>query len=116
MRLIDADQLKELILKERDAIPKTISERYGFDIGRPNNHGNSMRGGIRKALRCMEKTPTVKIETVKHGKWTVEEVPLWIVKGKVVSTSIVCVCSACGRKADTKTKYCSNCGSKMDGE
>lgn len=59
VRLIDADVLKELILKERDAIPKTIVERYSFGVGSPNKHGNSMRGGIRKALRCMEQCPTI---------------------------------------------------------
>ena len=59
MRPIDADELKKLILKERDAIPKEIYERYGFGVGTPNKHGNSMRGGIRIALRCMENTPTL---------------------------------------------------------
>lgn len=58
-RLIDADELKKAILKERDAIPTTTTERYGFGVEVPYNHGNSMRGGIRKALRCVEQTPTV---------------------------------------------------------
>lgn len=67
MRLIDADVLKEAILKERDAIPDVIIERYTF--GRvPNNHGDSMRGGIRKALRCMEQTPTIDAVPVVRCK------------------------------------------------
>lgn len=57
MRLIDADVFKAKLLAERDAIPKTLTERYGFE--RQNNFGNAMRGGIRKALRCMEQTPTI---------------------------------------------------------
>ena len=59
MRLIDADALKEKLLKERDAIPLTRTERYGFGVEFPNHHGESMRGGIKKALRCMEQTPTI---------------------------------------------------------
>ena len=70
MRLIDADALKEKILKERDAIPKTVTERYSFGVGFPNHHGNSMRGGIRKALRCMEQTPTIDPESLRpQGEW-----------------------------------------------
>lgn len=68
MRPIDADELKKLILKERDAIPKEIYERYGFGVGTPNKHGNSMRGGIRIALRCMENTPTLDVVEVVRCK------------------------------------------------
>lgn len=59
MRLIDADALKEMLIKERDAIPLTCTERYGFGVEFPNRHGQSMRGGIKKAFRCMEQTPTI---------------------------------------------------------
>ena len=59
MRLIDADALKEQLIKERDAIPLTKTERYGFGVEFPDPHGMSMRGGINKAFRCMEKTPTI---------------------------------------------------------
>ena len=59
MRLIDADALKEMLIKERDAIPLTKTERYSFGVGLPNPHGMSMRGGINKAFKCMEKVPTI---------------------------------------------------------
>ena len=59
MRLIDADALKEKIIKERDAIPLKKTERYGFCVEFQDPHGMSMRGGIRNALRCMEETPTI---------------------------------------------------------
>lgn len=48
MRLIDADELKKSILKERDAIPKAVYKRYELAVS-----------GIRVALRCMENTPTI---------------------------------------------------------
>ena len=74
MRLIDADALKEMLIKERDAIPLTKTERYGFGVDFPNQHGMSMRGGINKAFRCMEQTPTidavpvVRCKDCKHGE------------------------------------------------
>jgi hypothetical protein len=68
MRLIDADALKEKLIEERDAIPLTCTERYGFGVEFPNHHGQSMRGGIRKALRCMEQTPTIDAVPVVRCK------------------------------------------------
>ena len=59
MRLIDADALKAKLIEERDSIPLTCTERYGFGVEFPNHHGTSMRGGINKAFRCMEQTPTI---------------------------------------------------------
>ena len=52
-RLVDANEVVKAILAERDKIPyELISEK-------PFKHGNSMRGGIRKALRCIEQAPTI---------------------------------------------------------
>lgn len=113
MRLIDADALKELILKERDAIPKTVVERYSFGAEIPNSHGNSMRGGIRKALRCMEQTPTIDPESLRpKGQWVYDDGNLeW-------------ACSECLRAAHVNlgaisgyilSDFCPNCGAKMEG-
>ena len=53
MRLIDATEVVKNIVAERDKIPyELVSEK-------PFKHGNSMRGGIRKALRCIEQAPAV---------------------------------------------------------
>ena len=119
MRLIDADELKRRILEERDKIPLTIVERYSFGVGTPNRHGQSMRGGIRKALRCMEETPTANAEERKQGRWirTDKEYEddwsythlYWI------------TCPFCGLKLNSdsthltasKMHYCPNCGAKL---
>lgn len=53
MRLIDANRVVKDIISERDKIP------YELVPEKPFKHGNSMRGGIRKALRCIEQAPTV---------------------------------------------------------
>lgn len=76
MRLIDADELKKMLIKERNAMPLTKTERYGFGVKVPNHHGMSMRGGINKAFRCMEQTPTidavpvVRCRECKHRRFT----------------------------------------------
>lgn len=109
MRLIDADALKEKLLKERDAIPKTITERYGFGVETPNKNGDFMRGGIRKALRCMEQTPTIDAVPVVHAKWKLNR------DGSGT-------CSNCIRTRNdvwdmgNLDNYCSYCGAMMDGE
>ena len=59
-RLIDANEVVKAILAERDKIPRTVpAAPYELVTEKPFNHGNSMRGGIRKALRCIEQAPTV---------------------------------------------------------
>ena len=74
MRLIDANKVVKAILVERDKIPyELVSEK-------PFKHGNSMRGGIRKALRCIEQAPTVDAvhvvrceKCVLHGNCVTED-------------------------------------------
>lgn len=69
MRTIDADALKELLIKERDTIPLTKTDRYGFGVELPDPHGLSMRGGINKAFCCMEQTPTIDaVPVVRCGE------------------------------------------------
>ena len=75
MRLIDANEVVENIVAERDKIP------YELVSGKPFKHGNSMRGGIRKALYCVEQAPTVAAvpvvrceKCVAHGNCFAEHV------------------------------------------
>ena len=102
--------LKEKLLKERDAIPTTRVERYSFGVESPNRDGNAMRGGIRKALRCMEQTPTADVVEVKHARW----VPC--------KNNAGYKCSYCGARIKNSAKcngnhiFCHKCGAKMDGE
>ena len=64
-RLIDANKVVKAILAERDKIPyELVSEK-------PFKHGNSMRGGIRKALRCIEQAPTVDAVPVVRCKYCI---------------------------------------------
>lgn len=111
-RLIDANELKQRILEERDKIPLTLPcAVYELRIDKPNHHGNAIRGGIRKALHCMEQCKTVDAAPVVHGHWD---------EGKYHG---YCCCSNCRDVyilkewlVDGKWNYCPNCGAKMDGE
>lgn len=57
-------------------------------------------GGARK---LMVEAPAVDAVPVMHGRW-------WDVG------SLSCRCSECGCKAAAETKYCPNCGARMDEE
>lgn len=60
MRIIDANEVVKNIVAERDKIPRTVSTApYEIGTEKPYHAGNQMRGGIRKALRCIEQAPTV---------------------------------------------------------
>jgi hypothetical protein len=112
MRLIDADALKKLILEERDKIPFTVpAAPYEFVKEKANIHGNAVRSGIRKALRCMEQTPTIEAEPVRHGKITHRTI--WHTSGwGEIYTSYSC-CSF-QEKGKMHHNFCPNCGAKMD--
>ena len=111
MRPIDADALKKLLLEERDKIPLEVVERYSVGIPSPYKHGQSMRGGIRKALRCLEKTPTLDYAPVVHGEWGEYEAPYGFPSLNGFP------CSVCDmHQVDIRgLYYCPNCGAKMDG-
>lgn len=66
-RYIDADVAIKKILDIRDEIPRTINGLFGKEI--TNHNGDLMRGGLRKALRCINDTPTADVEGVV---WCVE--------------------------------------------
>ena len=68
-RLIDANAVVKAILEERDKIPRTITTApYELGTEKPFHAGDQMRGGIRKALRCIEQAPTVDAEVVTRCK------------------------------------------------
>lgn len=71
MKLLNYNELKTLLLEERDKIPLTVpGARYEMNIPQPNKHGEAMRGGIRIALRCMERCQPIFMEDPRpKGRW-----------------------------------------------
>lgn len=114
MRTIDADEFKKLLLTERDAIPRTFTERYEFGVERKNHFGDAMRGGIRKALRCMEQCPTLEVEPVKHGRWTENHHVSYDDMREENVHWYTYTCSECDFEAMDDSHYCPNCGARMD--
>lgn len=101
MRLIDADALRDKLQEEIDkAIPP-------FDdvIG-------SIRCGVRLARNIVEDEPTVDAVPVRHGKW-IHEVRYTI---DSLHSYQQYRCSECDMTYITNTKYCPNCGARMDAE
>lgn len=61
MRLVDANKVTQSIVDERNKIPLTVPcAPYELVKEKPYKHGQAMRGGIRKALRCINDAPTVE--------------------------------------------------------
>lgn len=108
-RLIDANEVVKEILAERDKIPRTVpTAPYELGTEKPYHAGDQMRGGIRKALRCIEQAPTVDAVPVAHGRWVEKE---------KYTFGIMYDCSLCeNRILDNghNWNYCPNCGAKMD--
>ena len=68
-RLIDANAVVKAILEERDKIPRTVpTAPYELGTEKPFRAGDQMRGGIRKALRCIEQATTVDAVPVVRCK------------------------------------------------
>lgn len=116
MKLLNYNELKTLLLEERDKIPLTVpGARYEMNIPQPNKHGESMRGGIRIALRCMERCQPITLDDLRPtGRWLTwsEKFPKHNVEHGV---SLGVFCSLCELHADNISGFCPNCGADMRG-
>ena len=67
----------------------------------------------KKAIRVVEKAPTIEAEPVRHGKWVKADSQQYFRKHYPYFT-----CSECGYRKDSQKKwdYCPNCGARMDKE
>ena len=68
------------------------------------------------AQDLLDQAPLVDVEPVRHGRWETKEYTTedsfddWIVIHHEE------VCSECGKGQGERSKFCPNCGAKMDGE
>ena len=84
-RLVDANEVVKAILAERDKIPRTITTApYELGTEKPYHAGDQMRGGIRKALRCIEQAPTVDAAPVVRCRECIAYTPVDDNTGKCV--------------------------------
>lgn len=68
---------------------------------------NADFNSIETIQRWIDNAPT--IDPVRHGKWVGGD-------GKPKKDSFSVYCSACGKWSEYRTKYCGECGAKMDTE
>ena len=65
-------------------------------------------------LKSIDYAPSADAESVRHGHWEED------VRYRASPLGIGCLirykCSVCGTFVDQETKYCCNCGAKMDEE
>ena len=63
-------------------------------------------------LTAIDYAPSADVEPVRHGHWEED------VRYRASPLGIGCLirykCSVCGMFADQETKYCHNCGAKME--
>lgn len=106
MRLIDADKLHNARLR-------AIRAYENANIFNPK----AIRENIKPLLDIIVDTPTINPDDlVKHGEW-IEYI------NSIGKTQNFHVCSECGCEApcnsagiEKLSKYCYNCGAKMDGK
>ena len=111
MRLINYEEYKNKLLKVRDSIPLTVpAASYELMLEKPYTHGMSMRGGIRKALRCLEECQNVSdVVPVVYGEWGAGRFNL-------ETGNYEEQCTHCRNFSQEYDKpYCPNCGAKMSG-
>lgn len=98
-RYIDADKFKE-ILNSNDVVHKMKAEEFNFEQG--------YLSGLIEAQIKLADMSTADVESVQYGKWVSVE--------SYDPREHISRCSCCGEAEAWTTKYCPNCGAKMDKE
>ena len=106
---------------DREELLKDIEDSVRFST---RNGVSAELRGAHKIVDRIKSAPTVDVVEVKHGYW-VKNAPnpeamkslheLGIAKA-MRENSIYWTCSCCGKWGFPYSKYCSECGAKMDGE
>ena len=96
---------------EREAFLKDIEERYCLPCKEEGKDHNGckcracwvddMRGDVIDA-------PAADVAPVRHGRW--------ICRNKWKPSEFKYECSICHDGSDLESKYCQNCGARMDGD
>lgn len=65
-----------------------------------------------ECISILEDAPIVDAEPVRHGQW----IQPTVIDGRAFNIPHCSVCNEVPCGVDEHTKYCPNCGAKMDGE
>ena len=96
MRLIDADKAKAELLR-------MVGDIHGW-----GEFFDGIRSGYQSAADRLDTMPTV--EERKHGRWIGKSLAGYC------TVRYSYICSVCKKTQEHETKYCPECGAKMDGD
>lgn len=111
MKLINYEEYKNKLLGVRDSIPLTVpAATYELMLEKPYAQGMAMRGGIRKALKCLEECQNVSdVAPVVRGRWGTR-------RFNPETGDYEEQCAHCRNFSKEYSKpYCPNCGARMYG-
>ena len=90
MKLINYAEMQTKLVKELDKLPTYIKDRYGFTTY--CTHNASMRGGIHKALKCLEQCQMyVATDGHTYGKWIISNngcYPYCSISSRLISSQL----------------------------
>lgn len=99
MKLINYEEYKNKLLEVRDSIPLTVpATTYELMLEKPNTHGMSMRGGIRKALKCLEQCQNVSDVVSASQERTYKDLLDALLKDvRSLDTMLIDACCMCSK-------------------
>ena len=68
------------------------------------------------AQDLLDQAPLVDAESVRHGRWETKEYTTEDSSDDWIVIHHEEVCSECGKGQGERSKFCPNCGAKIDGE
>ena len=101
--------MNDYISREAAAdVLRRLANALDEQIGYPSQMADVCQGVILDAATEISLLPAADVEPVRHGRWIIrrgQDWPEWAIR---------IVCSECGLVTGEKSKYCPNCGAKMD--
>ena len=105
MKMVYADALDTLLIDCRNKYSTML------DMPIARTRADEIEA-VRKTIR--EQLPIVEAEPVRHGRWlAMYELTS---EGILPDEPMGYMCSQCNAKRKKRLNYCSNCGTKMDGD
>lgn len=99
MKLINYEEYKNKLLEVRDSIPLTVpAASYELMREKPYAHGMAMRGGIRKALKCLEQCQNVSdVVPASQERIYKDLLDILLEDVRSLDTTLIAACCMCSK-------------------